>query len=47
MSIGMSKVLHVKLPVRDLPTSAQWYADLMDLTLTHEFVEDGELAAWR
>jgi len=43
MSIGMSKVLHVKLPVSDLQASAQWYADLMDLTLTHEFIEDGEL----
>ena len=43
MSIGMSKVLHVKLPVSDLQTSAQWYADLMDLTLTHEFIEEGEL----
>ena len=43
MGIGMTKVLHVKIPVTDLPRSAGWYAQLIDLVLTREFIEDGEL----
>lgn len=43
MGIGMTKVLHVKIPVTDLQRSASWYAALMDLELTREFIEDGEL----
>lgn len=43
MGIGMTKVLHVKIPVTDLARSAQWYARLMDLVLTREFIEQGEL----
>ena len=43
MGIGMTKVLHVKLPVSDLRASVEWYAALMDLELTREFIEDGEL----
>jgi catechol 2,3-dioxygenase-like lactoylglutathione lyase family enzyme len=43
MGVGMTKVLHVKIPVTDLQRSAVWYAQLMDLVLTREFIEDGEL----
>ena len=43
MGIGMTKVLHVKIPVTDLQCSASWYAALMDLELSREFIEDGEL----
>lgn len=43
MGIGMTKVLHVKIPVTDLQCSASWYAALMDLKLSREFIEDGEL----
>ncbi len=43
MGVGMTKVLHVKIPVTDLQRSAEWYAELMDLVLTREFIEDGEL----
>lgn len=43
MAVGMTKVLHVKLPVTDLQRSVDWYAGLMDLHLTHEFIEDGEV----
>lgn len=43
MGIGMTKVLHVKIPVTDLACSVEWYAALMDLVLTREFIEGGEL----
>ena len=43
MGIGMTKVLHVKIPVTDLQRSAAWYAALMDLELSREFIEDGAL----
>jgi len=43
MSIGMTRVLQVKLPVTDLQRSVGWYCRLMDLALRYEFVEDGEL----
>jgi len=43
MAIGMTKVLHVKIPVTDLQRSVTWYASLMDLTLSKEFIEQGEL----
>ncbi|GAA4752940.1 VOC family protein [Actinomycetospora chibensis] len=43
MAIGMTKLLHIKLPVTDLQHSVDWYCRLMDLALAYEFVEDGEL----
>jgi catechol 2,3-dioxygenase-like lactoylglutathione lyase family enzyme len=43
MAIGMTKVLHVKIPVTDLQRSVTWYASLMDLELSKEFIEQGEL----
>lgn len=43
MGIGMTKVLHVKIPVVDLQRSVTWYCDLMDLVLSMEFIEDDEL----
>lgn len=43
MGVGMTKVLHVKMPVTDLQRSVDWYVQLMDLVLTREFIEDGEL----
>ncbi len=43
MAVGMTKVLHVKLPVTDLQRSVDWYASLMDLHLRHEFIEDDEV----
>lgn len=43
VAVGMTKVLHVKLPVTDLQRSVDWYASLMDLHLRYEFIEDGEL----
>jgi len=43
MGIGMTKVLHVKIPVTDLQRSVTWYAALMDLTLSKEFIERGEV----
>src|SRR3954452_11450978 len=43
MGIGMTKVLHVKVPVTDLARSVDWYVRLMDLVLTREFIEQGEL----
>lgn len=43
MAIGMTRVLHVKIPVTDLQASVTWYSDLMDLSLMHEFIEDDEV----
>jgi catechol 2,3-dioxygenase-like lactoylglutathione lyase family enzyme len=43
VGIGMTKVLHVKIPVTDLEHSADWYVRLMDLELAREFIEDGQL----
>jgi catechol 2,3-dioxygenase-like lactoylglutathione lyase family enzyme len=43
VGIGATKVMHVKIPVTDLQVSVDWYCRLMDLTLTHEFIEHGEL----
>jgi catechol 2,3-dioxygenase-like lactoylglutathione lyase family enzyme len=43
VGIGMTKVLHVKIPVTDLQRSVTWYCDLMDLDLSKEFIEDDEL----
>jgi len=43
VTVGMTKVLHVKLPVSDLQRSVDWYAALMDLHLTREFIEHDEL----
>jgi len=43
MAIGMTRMLHVKLPVTDLQASVTWYCELMDLALWREFIEDGEV----
>ena len=43
MSTGMTKVLHVKLPVTDLQRTIHWYAALLGLRLTHEFIEQDEV----
>lgn len=43
MSIGMTGIRHVKIPVADLVRSASWYARLMDLVPFREFVEQGAL----
>jgi catechol 2,3-dioxygenase-like lactoylglutathione lyase family enzyme len=43
MGIGMTKVLHVKIPVTDLQRSVLWYCTLLDLELSMEFVEQGTL----
>src|SRR3954467_6541931 len=43
VGIGMTKVLHVKIPVTDLQRSVTWYCDLMDLDLSKEFIEGDEL----
>lgn len=37
-------IQQVKVPVSDLALSVRWYADLLDLTLMREFVEDGVVA---
>lgn len=41
MGIGMTKVLHVKIPVTDLQRSVSWYCSLLELDLSKEFVEEG------
>jgi len=43
MSIGVTSIRHVKIPVTDLPRSVSWYAGLMDLVPLREFVERGAL----
>jgi catechol 2,3-dioxygenase-like lactoylglutathione lyase family enzyme len=43
MSIGMTKVQHVKIPVTDLARSVAWYSRLLDLVPFREFVEQGAL----
>jgi catechol 2,3-dioxygenase-like lactoylglutathione lyase family enzyme len=43
MGVGMTKVLHVKIPVTDLERSVSWYCQLLDLNLSAEFVEQGIL----
>jgi catechol 2,3-dioxygenase-like lactoylglutathione lyase family enzyme len=43
MSIGMTSIRHVKIPVTDLPRSVSWYAKVMDLVPFREFVERGVL----
>jgi catechol 2,3-dioxygenase-like lactoylglutathione lyase family enzyme len=40
---GIVGFTHVKLPVTDLTRSVRWYADLLEMRLTMEFVEEGEL----
>ena len=47
MSIGMSGIRHVKIPVTDLPRSVSWYAQVMDLVPLREFVERGACAESR
>jgi catechol 2,3-dioxygenase-like lactoylglutathione lyase family enzyme len=43
MGIGMTKVLHVKIPVTDLQRSVSWYCAFLELDLSMEFVEQGVL----
>jgi len=43
MSIGMTRIHHVKIPVTDLGRSVSWYARLLDLVPCREFVEQGAL----
>jgi catechol 2,3-dioxygenase-like lactoylglutathione lyase family enzyme len=43
MSIGMTGIRHVKIPVTDLSRSVSWYARLMELVPLREFVEQGAL----
>jgi catechol 2,3-dioxygenase-like lactoylglutathione lyase family enzyme len=43
MTIGMTKVLHVKIPVSDLQRSVTWYCELLDLEVFREFAEQGAL----
>jgi catechol 2,3-dioxygenase-like lactoylglutathione lyase family enzyme len=43
VGIGMTKVLHVKIPVTDLQRSVSWYCELLDLVAFREFVEQGAL----
>jgi len=41
MSIGIDRILQVKIPVTDLQRSVTWYARVFDLRLGWEFVEEG------
>lgn len=41
--IGIDRFLHVKIPVTNVERSARWYAQLLDMRLTMEFVEDDQL----
>jgi catechol 2,3-dioxygenase-like lactoylglutathione lyase family enzyme len=41
--VGIDRFLHVKVPVGDVERSARWYADLLDMRLDMEFVEEDEL----
>jgi catechol 2,3-dioxygenase-like lactoylglutathione lyase family enzyme len=43
MSIGMTRVQHVKIPVTNLRRSVAWYGTLLDLVPFREFVEQGVL----
>lgn len=43
MAVGITKILHVKLPVTDLKRSLDWYAAVMDLRFIHEFIEQDEV----
>jgi catechol 2,3-dioxygenase-like lactoylglutathione lyase family enzyme len=40
----LAGIHHLKLPVRDLKRSADWYGDVLGYRVTVEFVEQGELA---
>ena len=40
----LAGIHHLKLPVRDLQRSADWYAEVLGYRVTVEFVEQGELA---
>lgn len=39
----LSGIHHVKLPVRDVVRSREWYVSVLGLEVEIEFVEDGEL----
>ena len=47
MSIGLSQIKHVKLPVTDLRRSASWYCNVFDLELATEYAEQGEVLGVR
>lgn len=41
MTIGITKIRQVKLPVTDLEKSVAWYRELLDLQPAFEFFENG------
>jgi catechol 2,3-dioxygenase-like lactoylglutathione lyase family enzyme len=40
---ALAGIHHVKLPVRDLARSREWYETRLGYAVEHEFVEDGEV----
>ena len=42
-TVGIDRFLHVKIPVTNVERSARWYAQLLDMRLAMEFVEDEQL----
>ncbi len=41
MTLALSGLLHVKVPVTDVERSARWYKRLFDLHLAYGFCEQG------
>jgi catechol 2,3-dioxygenase-like lactoylglutathione lyase family enzyme len=41
MTLGLTRIRHVKLPVTDVRRSSAWYRSLLDLELAGEFAEQG------
>jgi len=41
MTLALTGLLHVKVPVTDLERSARWYTRVFDLELLYEFCEQG------
>ncbi len=39
----LTGIAHIALTVRDLPTSVDWYRDVLELPLIAEFAEDGRM----
>jgi Glyoxalase/Bleomycin resistance protein/Dioxygenase superfamily len=39
----LTGIAHIALTVRDLPTSVDWYRDVLKLPLIAEFAEDGQM----
>ena len=42
-AIDIDRLLHVKIPVTNVERSARWYAQLLDIRLAMEFVEDDQI----